>query len=58
MNRHYETFKTSNGPSTGKALWNHTIFSPSQTGETVPLKEDLMIDTFFDPLLVFVGQHM
>jgi hypothetical protein len=37
MNRLYELFKTPSGPSTGKALLNHTIFSPSQTGETVPL---------------------
>jgi hypothetical protein len=37
MNRLYEIFKTPSGPSTGKALLNHTIFSPSQTGETVPL---------------------
>ncbi len=29
--------KTPSGPSTGKALLNHTIFSPSQTDETVPL---------------------
>jgi hypothetical protein len=32
-------FKTPSGPSTGKALLNHTIFSLSQTGETVPLRE-------------------
>jgi hypothetical protein len=38
MNRLYEIFKTPSGPSTGKAQLNHTIFSPSQTGETVPLK--------------------
>jgi hypothetical protein len=38
MNRLYEIFKTPSGPSTGKALLNHTIFTPSQTGETVPLK--------------------
>jgi hypothetical protein len=37
MNRLYEIFKTPSGPSTGKALLNHTIFSTSQTGETVPL---------------------
>ncbi len=37
MNRPYEIFKTPSGPSTGKALLNHAIFSPSQTGETVPL---------------------
>jgi hypothetical protein len=37
MSRHYKIFKTSSSPSTGKALLNHTIFSPSQTGETVPL---------------------
>jgi hypothetical protein len=37
MNSIYEIFKTPSGPSTGKALLNHTIFSPSQTGETVPL---------------------
>jgi hypothetical protein len=37
MNRLYEIFKTPSGPSTGKALLNYTIFSPSQTGETVPL---------------------
>jgi hypothetical protein len=37
MNRLYEIFKTPSGPSIGKALLNHTIFSPSQTGETVPL---------------------
>jgi hypothetical protein len=36
MNRHYEIFKTLSGPSTGKSLLNHTIFSASQTGETVP----------------------
>jgi hypothetical protein len=36
MNRLYEIFKTPSSPSTGKAL-NQTIFSPSQTGETVPL---------------------
>jgi hypothetical protein len=28
MNRLYEIFKTPSGPSTGKALLNHTIFSP------------------------------
>jgi hypothetical protein len=39
MNRLYEIVKTPSGPSTGKALLDHTIFSPSQTGETVPLKE-------------------
>ncbi len=39
MNRLYEIFKTPSGLSIGKALLNHTIFSPSQTGETVPLKE-------------------
>ncbi len=33
-------FKTPSGPSTGKPLLNHTIFSPSQTGETVPLTEE------------------
>jgi hypothetical protein len=37
MNRLYEIFKTPSGPSAVKALLNHTIFSPSQTGETVPL---------------------
>jgi hypothetical protein len=37
MNRPYEIFKTPSGQSTGKALLNHTIFSLSQTGETVPL---------------------
>jgi hypothetical protein len=37
MNRLYEIFKTPSGPSTGKALLNHTIFSISQIGETVPL---------------------
>jgi hypothetical protein len=37
MNRLYEIFKTPRGPSIVKALLNHTIFSPSQTGETVPL---------------------
>jgi hypothetical protein len=37
MNRLNEIFKTPSGPSTGKALLNHTIFIPSQTGETVPL---------------------
>jgi hypothetical protein len=37
MNRLYEIFKTPSGPSTVKALLNHTIFSPFQTGETVPL---------------------
>jgi hypothetical protein len=37
MNRLYEIFKTPSGPPIGKALLNHTIFSPSQTGETVPL---------------------
>ncbi len=37
MIKHYEIFKTPSGLSTGKALVNHTIFSPSQTGETVPL---------------------
>jgi hypothetical protein len=39
MNRRYKIFKRSSGPSTGKALLNHTIFSPSQTGETVPLSK-------------------
>jgi hypothetical protein len=39
MNRLYENFKTPSGPSTGKALLNYTIFSPSQTGETVPLTD-------------------
>jgi hypothetical protein len=37
MNRSYKILKTSSGPSTGNALFNHTTFSPSQTGETVPL---------------------
>jgi hypothetical protein len=37
MNRHPKIFKTSSGLSTGKALLNHIIFSPSQTVETVPL---------------------
>jgi hypothetical protein len=37
MNRLYELFKKPSGPSTGKALLNHIIFSPSQTGETAPL---------------------
>ncbi len=37
MNRRYEIFKTSSSPPTGKALLSHTIFCPSQTGETVPL---------------------
>ncbi len=37
MNRRYKICKTSSGPSTGKALLNPTIFSPSQTCETVPL---------------------
>jgi hypothetical protein len=37
MFKHYEIFKQSSGPSSGKALLNHTIFSPSQTDETVPL---------------------
>ncbi len=40
MNRLYEIFKTPSGPSIGKALLNHAIFSPSQTGETVPLRRD------------------
>jgi hypothetical protein len=40
MNRLYEIFKTPSGSSTGKALLNHTIFSPSQTGDTVPLISD------------------
>jgi hypothetical protein len=39
MNRRYEIFTTSSGPSTGKALLNQTIFRPSQTGETVPLSK-------------------
>jgi hypothetical protein len=39
MNRLNEIFKTPSGPSTGKALLSHTIFTPSQTGETLPLKE-------------------
>jgi hypothetical protein len=39
MNRLYEIFKTPSGPSTEKAKLNHTIFSPSQTGETAPLKD-------------------
>jgi hypothetical protein len=38
MNRHHKIVKTSSGLSTGKALLNHIIFSPSQTGETVPLR--------------------
>jgi hypothetical protein len=37
MNRLYEIFKTPSGPSAVKVLLNHTIFSLSQTGETVPL---------------------
>jgi hypothetical protein len=37
MNRHHNIFKTSSGLSTRKALLNHIILSPSQTGETVPL---------------------
>jgi hypothetical protein len=45
MNRLYEIFKKPSGPSTRKALLNHTIFSPSQTGETVPLRLDL-VDMF------------
>jgi hypothetical protein len=56
MDRLYEILKTPSGPSTGKALLNHTIFSPSQTGETVPLSEEtrkrlLMEKYFFDALL-------
>jgi hypothetical protein len=43
MNRLYEIFKTPSGPSTGKALLNHTIFSQSQTGETVPLRLQSML---------------
>ncbi len=39
MNRHNKIFKTSNGLSKGKALLNHIIFSPSQTSETVPLRQ-------------------
>jgi hypothetical protein len=38
MNRHHKIVKTSSSLSTGKALLNHILFSPSQTGETVPLK--------------------
>jgi hypothetical protein len=37
MVRLYEIVKTPRGSSTGKALLKHTIFSQSQTGETVPL---------------------
>ncbi len=37
MNRHHKICKPSSGLSTDKALLNHIIFSPSQTGETVPL---------------------
>jgi hypothetical protein len=37
MKRHHKIFKTSSGLSTGKALLSHIIFSPSQTGETVPI---------------------
>jgi hypothetical protein len=40
MNRHHKIVKTSSGLSTGKALFKHIIFSPSQTGETVPLTID------------------
>jgi hypothetical protein len=42
MNRLYNIFKTPSGPSTGKALLNHTILSPSKTGETVPLTAEHM----------------
>jgi hypothetical protein len=37
MNRLYDIFKSPSGPSTEKALLNHTILSPSQTSEIVPL---------------------
>jgi hypothetical protein len=37
MNRHHKIVKTLSGLCTRKALLNHIIFSPSQTGETVPL---------------------
>jgi hypothetical protein len=47
MNRLYEIFKTPSGPSIGKALLKHTIFSPSQTGETVPLKRQNKITSAF-----------
>jgi hypothetical protein len=40
MNRLYEIFKTPSGPSTGKAQLNYIIFSPSQTGEAVPLRPE------------------
>ncbi len=39
MNRHNKIFKTSSSLSKGKALLNHIIFSPSQTSETVPLRQ-------------------
>jgi hypothetical protein len=43
MKRRYEIFKTSSGPSTGKAPLNHTIFSPSQIGETAPLSMHVVL---------------
>jgi hypothetical protein len=50
MNRLYEIFKTPSSPSKGRALLNHTIFSPSQTGETVPLNNRVLTAVFV-PLL-------
>jgi hypothetical protein len=49
MSSLYEIFKTPSGPSTGKALLNHTIFSPSQTGETVPLIREIHKQEFTNP---------
>ncbi len=50
MNRHQKIVKTSSGLSTGKALLNHIIFSPSQSGETVPLRELGPLKEFCDEL--------
>jgi hypothetical protein len=56
MKKRYEIFKTPCGPSTGKALLNLTIFSPSQTGETVPLNAEML--TFADTRNVAVYRFL
>jgi hypothetical protein len=58
MNRLYEIFKTPSGQSAGKALLNHTIFSPSQTGETVPLKLMLLVLSLRAHMYVLISLHI
>ncbi len=63
MNRHHKIFKTSSRLSTGKALLNHIIFSPSQTGETVPLNLNTLFKNMYHMIFIVyirfvLQQHM